>query len=71
MVRARLSVGDILYRGVVPSLVGVCVWGIGTGVLVHRYTLRLGRGLCILRLFLHSSAFCFPNFAGQTTGCVI
>ena len=56
MVRARLSVADILYRGVVPSLVGVCVWGIGTGVLVHRYTLTLGKGSCILHLFF----FCIP-----------
>ncbi len=44
MVRARLSVADILHRGVVLSLVGVCVWGIGTGILVHRDTLRMGRG---------------------------
>lgn len=44
MPRARLSVADVLHRGVVLSLVGVCVWGIGTGVLVHRDTLRMGRG---------------------------
>ena len=44
MVRARLSVADIFHRGVVLSLIGVCVWGIGTGVLVHRDTLRMGRG---------------------------
>ncbi|KAH9044550.1 hypothetical protein EDB85DRAFT_1910043 [Lactarius pseudohatsudake] len=41
---ARLSVADILHRGVVLSLVGVCVWGIGTGIFVHRDTLRMGRG---------------------------
>src|SRR5579863_3849371 len=44
MVRPRLSAADILHRGVVLSLVGVCVWGIGTGILVHRDTLRMGRG---------------------------
>jgi hypothetical protein len=44
MPRARLSLADVLHRGVVLSLVGVCVWGIGTGVFVHRDTLRLGRG---------------------------
>ena len=44
MVRARLSAADILHRGVVLSLIGVCVWGIGTGVLVHRDTMRMGRG---------------------------
>lgn len=47
MVRARLSAADILHRGVVLSLIGVCVWGIGTGVLVHRDTLRMGRGTYI------------------------
>ena len=41
---SRLSVADILHRGVVLSLIGVCVWGIGTGILVHRDTLRMGRG---------------------------
>ena len=46
MARARLSVADVLHRGVVLSLVGVCVWGIGTGILVHRDTLRMGRGPC-------------------------
>ncbi|KAH9968629.1 hypothetical protein BC827DRAFT_1121449 [Russula dissimulans] len=44
MVRARLSVADILHRGVVLSLVGVCIWGIGTGIFVHRDTVRMGRG---------------------------
>ena len=47
MVRTRLSAADILHRGVVLSLIGVCVWGIGTGVLVHRDTLRMGRGTYI------------------------
>jgi Cytochrome oxidase c assembly len=44
MARAHLSVADVLHRGVVLSLIGVCVWGIGTGILVHRDTLRMGRG---------------------------
>jgi Cytochrome oxidase c assembly len=44
MSRSRLSVADVLHRGVVLSLVGVCIWGIGTGILVHRDTLRMGRG---------------------------
>ena len=41
---SRLSVADVLHRGAVLSLIGVCVWGIGTGILVHRDTLRMGRG---------------------------
>lgn len=49
MVRTRLSVADILHRGVVLSLVGVCVWGIGTGILVHRDTLRMGREIIAQR----------------------
>ena len=49
MVRARLSVADILHRGAVLSLLGVCVWGIGTGILVHRDTLRMGRGTRVPR----------------------
>jgi len=51
MVRTRLSAADILHRGVVLSLIGVCVWGIGTGILVHRDTLRMGRGTHIPHLF--------------------
>ncbi|KAH9997727.1 hypothetical protein BJV74DRAFT_758260, partial [Russula compacta] len=38
-----LSAADVLHRGVVLSLVGVCIWGIGTGVFVYRNTLRMGR----------------------------
>ena len=37
---------DILHRGAVLTLVGISVWGIGTGVMVHRDTLRRGRGPC-------------------------
>src|SRR6266852_4915102 len=54
MVRTRLSAADILHRGVVLSLIGVCVWGIGTGILVHRDTLRMGRGTHIPHLFRFS-----------------
>lgn len=40
----KLSVLDILHRTVVYSLVGISVYGIGMGVVVHRDTLRRGRG---------------------------
>ena len=67
MICARLSVADILYRGVVLSLVGVCVWGIGTGVLV-----AVGKKFVyFMSFFLHSNAFCFPSVAGQTRGCIM
>jgi len=55
VVRTRLSAADILHRGVVLSLIGVCVWGIGTGVLVHRDTLRMGRGTYFPHRFRFSS----------------
>ncbi|KAI0278906.1 hypothetical protein BC826DRAFT_926525 [Russula brevipes] len=45
MVRARLSAADILHRGVVLSLVGVCIWGVGTGILVHRDTVIYSKPL--------------------------
>jgi Cytochrome oxidase c assembly len=57
MVRTRLSAADILHRGVVLSLIGVCVWGIGTGILVHRDTLRMGRGTHIPHVFAFSGGF--------------
>lgn len=57
MVRARLSAADILHRGVVLSLLGVCVWGIGTGIFVHRDTLRMGRGSLLPYRFLLSHNF--------------
>ena len=41
----KLSVLDILHRTVVYSLVGISVYGIGMGVVVHRDTLRRGRGV--------------------------
>ena len=56
VVRTRLSAADILHRGVVLSLIGVCVWGIGTGILVHRDTLRMGRGKHISHRFRFSSS---------------
>jgi len=49
MVRARLSIADILHRGVVLSLVGVCIWGVGTGFLVHRDTVRMGKEIIAQR----------------------
>ncbi len=58
MARTRLSAADILHRGVVISLIGVCVWGIGTGILVHRDTLRMGRGSRISRRFRFFSCGC-------------
>ncbi|KAF9012668.1 hypothetical protein BDQ17DRAFT_718773 [Cyathus striatus] len=41
---ARLSLIDYLHRGVVYSLVGLTVWGVGMSVAVHRDTMRRGRG---------------------------
>ncbi|ETW77618.1 hypothetical protein HETIRDRAFT_125346 [Heterobasidion irregulare TC 32-1] len=40
---------DILHRGAVLTLVGISVWGIGTGVMVHRDTLRRGREMLAQR----------------------
>ena len=68
MVRARLSVGDILYRGVVPSLVGVCVWGIGTGVLVHRYTFAVGKRFVYFTSFFAFQCILFPQCRGPDKG---
>jgi Cytochrome oxidase c assembly len=39
-----LPVLDILHRGIVYSLVGLSVLGVGMGVAVHRDTLQRGRG---------------------------
>jgi hypothetical protein len=72
MVRTRLSAADILHRGVVLSLIGVCVWGIGTGILVHRDTLRMGRGTYIPHRFRFSpvdsdhNLLCFAYFFFST-----
>ncbi|KAI0764382.1 hypothetical protein BD413DRAFT_494841 [Trametes elegans] len=41
--RTRLSVSDILHRGLVWSLLGVSVWGIVMIGAVHQNTLRAGR----------------------------
>ncbi|RPD57377.1 hypothetical protein L226DRAFT_537471 [Lentinus tigrinus ALCF2SS1-7] len=43
-IRTRLSIGDILHRGLVWSLFGVSVWGIVMIGVVHRNTLAAGRG---------------------------
>jgi hypothetical protein len=37
--------GDILHRVFVYSAVGVSVWGISTGYMVHRDTLKRGEGV--------------------------
>ncbi|TBU40378.1 hypothetical protein BD309DRAFT_967584 [Dichomitus squalens] len=42
--RTRLSIGDILHRGVVWSLFGITVWGAVMIGVVHRNTLAAGRG---------------------------
>ncbi|KAA1475221.1 hypothetical protein DENSPDRAFT_414125 [Dentipellis sp. KUC8613] len=36
---------DILHRGTVLTLVGVSIWGMTTGYLVHRDTMRRGKGI--------------------------
>ncbi|TBU22314.1 hypothetical protein BD311DRAFT_676375 [Dichomitus squalens] len=41
--RTRLSIGDILHRGVVWSLFGITVWGAVMIGVVHRNTLAAGR----------------------------
>ncbi|KAI0667121.1 hypothetical protein C8Q78DRAFT_1082622 [Trametes maxima] len=41
--RTRLSISDILHRGLVWSLVGVSVWGIVMIGVVHQNTMRAGR----------------------------
>ncbi|TFY61922.1 hypothetical protein EVG20_g6877 [Dentipellis fragilis] len=38
-----LPLADILHRGTVLALVGVSVWGMTTGYLVHRDTMRRGK----------------------------
>ncbi|KAI0827687.1 hypothetical protein BC628DRAFT_149745 [Trametes gibbosa] len=43
-IRPRLAVSDILHRGLVWSLLGVSVWGIVMMGVVHRETLKAGRG---------------------------
>ncbi|KAI9061435.1 hypothetical protein FKP32DRAFT_1575917 [Trametes sanguinea] len=42
-IRPRLTIGDILHRGLVWSLLGVSVWGLVMIGVVHRETLRAGR----------------------------
>ncbi|KAH9888418.1 hypothetical protein C8Q73DRAFT_710102 [Cubamyces lactineus] len=42
--RPRLAISDILHRGLVWSLLGVSVWGLVMMGVVHRETLRAGRG---------------------------
>jgi hypothetical protein len=42
---ARLSIGDILHRGVVYSLAALSVYGVVMSVLIHRDTMKRGRGV--------------------------
>ena len=48
--RTRLSVADILHRGLVWSLFGITVWGSVMIGVVHRNTMAAGRG-----------AYCAPS----------
>ncbi|KAH9949282.1 hypothetical protein B0H21DRAFT_729478 [Amylocystis lapponica] len=43
-IKLRMSISDILHRGVLYSLVGVSIWGIVMMGVVHRDTLRRGKG---------------------------
>ncbi|KAI0740694.1 hypothetical protein C8Q76DRAFT_708674 [Earliella scabrosa] len=43
-IRTRLSISDILHRGLVWSLLGVSVWGVVMIGVVHRNTMAAGRG---------------------------
>jgi len=38
-----IPIPDLIHRTFVYGLVGVCVWGVGTGLMVHRDTLRRGQ----------------------------
>ncbi|KAI3612048.1 hypothetical protein WG66_016090 [Moniliophthora roreri] len=40
---ARLSILDILHRGVVYSLAGVTLWAVVSSVAVHRHTIQAGK----------------------------
>ncbi|KAL6305070.1 hypothetical protein BKA93DRAFT_749226 [Sparassis latifolia] len=42
--KLRMSIGDILHRGVVYSLVGISIWGVAMMGFVHRDTLQKGKG---------------------------
>lgn len=46
---ARLTITDILHRGVLFGLVGLGVGGIALGVQVHRETLKKGKGAKLCR----------------------
>jgi len=45
----RLSLTDILHRGVVYSLVGLSVYGVVMSVVIHRDTLKRGREIIAQR----------------------
>ncbi|KZT72429.1 hypothetical protein DAEQUDRAFT_664266 [Daedalea quercina L-15889] len=48
--RPRLSVTDILHRGLLYTLVGISLWGVVMIGVVHRDTLRRGRGMLRVKL---------------------
>ncbi|KAH9856738.1 hypothetical protein C2E23DRAFT_721485 [Lenzites betulinus] len=58
-IRPRLAVSDVLHRGLVWSLLGVSVWGIVMMGVVHRETLKAGRGA-------HMQALARQEALGQT-----
>lgn len=43
-----IPIPDLIHRTVVYGLVGVCVWGVGTGLMVHKDTLQRGQGVSLL-----------------------
>ncbi|KAH9833538.1 uncharacterized protein C8Q71DRAFT_773911 [Rhodofomes roseus] len=46
--RPRLSISDMIHRGVLYTLVGISVWGVVMIGVVHRDTLKRGRGALAL-----------------------
>ncbi|KAI0629714.1 hypothetical protein C8Q77DRAFT_1065670 [Trametes polyzona] len=61
-IRTRLSIGDILHRGLVWSLLGVSVWGIVMIGVVHRNTLQAGRASC----YRQRGTCIYPTFMSST-----
>ncbi|KAI0727088.1 hypothetical protein C8Q72DRAFT_886951 [Fomitopsis betulina] len=48
--RPRMSITDILHRGLLFTLVGITVWGVVMIGVVHRDTLKRGREVSALAL---------------------
>ena len=63
-IKRSLSIGDWAHRGLVFTLVGVSVWGLLMIGVVHKDTLRRGRGasITILILYLRLIGFFSSNF---------